>query len=171
MRKPSEVFSAKFFKTRFRESVPRAVGARARPRPGAAVMGRIRDAAEGVVGEERRLRDGARIEGWFGGGDGRRSLGREGADNLCIGMLPAGLRRQPKARSPASLQAGCIPAPLSSKPTPSPCCFEPALRSSPLNSPVTKSPSVQAVSGVIMTSVGVSPSMAETIAIARSEPV
>ena len=33
---------------------------------------------------------------------------------------PWGQRRQPKARSPASIQAGCIPTPFSSKPTPSP---------------------------------------------------
>ena len=32
-----------------------------------------------------------------------------GADNLSIGMLPAGQRRQPKARLPVAIQAGCIP--------------------------------------------------------------
>src|SRR5215471_17366055 len=33
---------------------------------------------------------------------------------------PWGQRRQPKAHSPASTQAGCIPTSFSSKPTPSP---------------------------------------------------
>ena len=33
-----------------------------------------------------------------------------GADNLSIGMLPAGQRRQPKARLPVAIQAGCISA-------------------------------------------------------------
>ena len=35
-------------------------------------------------------------------------------------MLPAGLRRQPKARLPVAIQAGCIPTPFSSNPKPSP---------------------------------------------------
>src|SRR5262249_7767812 len=36
---------------------------------------------------------------------------------------PWGQRRQPKAHSPASTQAGCIPTSFSSKPTPSPICL------------------------------------------------
>jgi hypothetical protein len=34
---------------------------------------------------------------------------RSGADNLSIGMLPAGQRRQPKARLPVAIKAACIP--------------------------------------------------------------
>jgi len=44
---------------------------------------------------------------------------RSGADDLSIGMLPGanGANRKP---APASLQAGCVPTPFSSKPAPSP---------------------------------------------------
>ena len=37
---------------------------------------------------------------------------RSGADSLAIGMLPHGPRRQPKARFPVAIQAGCIPTPF-----------------------------------------------------------
>jgi hypothetical protein len=51
------------------------------------------------------------------------SRAREGADSLSIAMLPGALGANRKPALPVAIQAGCIPTPFSSKPTPSPSCF------------------------------------------------